>query len=106
MTNEHYTREKQIADELKQEMAALNRRIARLNEWKESGYEEPCQEHDWTLEDFVEHPPVVRAHPFTYTARYKCHRCGMTMERKATVTKETLFDEWQEYRENKGDEEE
>jgi len=103
MTNEHYTREKQIADELKQEMAALNRRIARLNEWKESGYQEPCQEHLWEHEGMhqaTDHTPT------TYIVRFKCHRCGMTMEQKATVTKETLFDEWQEYRENKGSEEE
>jgi len=97
------TREEQIADELKQEMAALNRRIARLNAWKESGYEEPCQEHDWF---YIEMREEVGSDPTTYIVRYKCHRCGMTMEQKATVTKETLFDEWQEYRENKGDEEE
>jgi hypothetical protein len=30
----------------------------------------------------------------------------MTMEQQAVVEQETLFDEWQEYRENKGDEEE
>jgi hypothetical protein len=41
------TREEQIADKLKEEMAALNRRIERLNQWKESGYEEPCHEHPW-----------------------------------------------------------
>lgn len=105
MTNEHYTREKQIADELKQEMAALNRRIARLNEWKESGYQEPCREHPWEYaEMFWE--GEEDSNPTSYIVRFKCHRCGMTMEQKATVTKETLFDEWQEYRENKGDEEE
>ena len=97
------TREKEIADELKQEMAALNRRIARLNEWKESGFGEPCQEHLWEhigMHQATDHTPT------TYIVRFKCHRCGMTMEQKATVTKETLFDEWQEYRENKGEEEE
>jgi hypothetical protein len=30
----------------------------------------------------------------------------MTMEQHAVVKQEILFDEWQEYRENKGDEEE
>ena len=30
----------------------------------------------------------------------------MTMTQKAKVIEETIFDEWQEYRENKGDEEE
>ena len=99
------TREKQIADELKEEMAALNRRIARLNEWKESGYEEPCQEHPWEYtEMFWE--GEGDSNPTSYILRYKCPRCGMTMEQKATVTKETLFDQWQEYRENKGEEEE
>ena len=99
------TREEEIADELKQEMAALNRRIARLNEWKESGYGEPCQEHDWELTRGPFHQ-VVGSDPLTYILRYKCHRCGMTMEQQAVVEQETLFDEWQEYRENKGEEEE
>ena len=103
MTNEHFTREKQIADELKQEMAALNRRIARLNEWKESGYQEPCQEHPW---EYTGMHQEQGANPMTYIVRFKCPRCGMTMEQKAVVEQETLFDEWQEYRENKGDEEE
>ena len=98
------TREEQIADELKQEMAALNRRIARLNAWKESGYEEPCQEHDWFYTEMREE---VGSDPTTwYIIRYKCHRCGMTMEQHAVVKQEILFDEWQEYRANKGDEEE
>ena len=100
------TREEQIADELKQEMAVLNRRIERLNQWKESGYEEPCHEHPW---QYVEMHQDITADLTTYILRFKCPRCGMTMEQQATVTQETLFDEWQEYREkkeNKGDEEE
>ncbi|MEK9699090.1 MAG: hypothetical protein VW270_25155 [Candidatus Poseidoniales archaeon] len=97
------TREKQIADELKEEMAALNRRIARLNQWKESGYGEPCREHLWEHEGMHR---VAYHTPTTYIVRFKCPRCGMTMEQKAVVEQETLFDEWQEYRENKGDEEE
>ena len=102
------TREKEIADELKQEMAALNRRIARLNEWKESGYGEPCQEHPWEYAGMHQERDYrkIITNPTTYTIRYKCPRCGMTMEQKAVVEQETLFDEWQEYRENKGDEEE
>ena len=97
------TREEQIADELKEEMAALNRRIERLNQWKESGYGEPCHEHPW---QYVEMHLATDHTPTTYILRFKCPRCGMTMEQKAVVNKETLFDEWQEYRENKGDEEE
>ena len=106
------TREKQIADELKEEMAALNRRIARLNEWKESGYEEPCQVHIWEYTEMFQEDdsdPLRRPRRCvgtTYIVRYKCHRCGMTMEQRTVVEQETLFDEWQEYRENKGDEEE
>ena len=99
------TREKQIADELKEEMAALNRRIARLNQWKESGYGEPCREHDWGLTHGPFHQ-VLNSNPITFILRYKCDVCGMTMEQRAVVEQETLFDEWQEYRENKGDEEE
>ena len=99
------TREKQIADELKQEMAALNRRIARLNEWKERRYKEPCKvEHSWSwVETFDEHDLIL---PQELFMRYICVRCGMTLERKLVVAQETLFDEWQEYRENKGDDEE
>lgn len=99
------TREKEIADKLKEEMAALNRRIARLNQWKESGYGEPCRDqiHSWHL---IEMNPNINSNPTTYTVRYKCPLCGMTMEQQAVVEQETLFDEWQEYRENKGDEEE
>ena len=98
------TREEQIADELKEEMAALNRRIERLNKWKESGYEEPCQEHVWVHTGMFQEGD---SDPVTwYIIRFKCHRCGMTMEQQAVVKQETLFDEWQEYRQNKGDEEE
>jgi len=103
MTKEYFTREKQIADELKEEMAALNRRIERLNQWKDSGYEEPCQEHVWVHTEMFQEG---NSDPTTYIIRFKCHRCGMTMEQQAVVEQETLFDEWQEYRENKGDEEE
>jgi transcription initiation factor IIE alpha subunit len=98
------TREEQIADKLKEEMAALNRRIERLNQWKESGYEEPCHEHPW---QYVEMHQEGDSDPTTwYIIRFKCPRCGMTMEQHAVVKQEILFDEWQEYRENKGDEEE
>jgi hypothetical protein len=97
------TREEEIADKLKEEMAALNRRIERLNEWKESGYGEPCQEHVWVHTEMFQEGD---SDPLTYIVRFKCHRCGMTMEQQAVVEQETLFDEWQEYRENKGDEEE
>jgi hypothetical protein len=97
------TREKEIADELKEEMAALNRRIARLNEWKASGYQEPCQKHNW---EHLELHENLGSYPTVHYLRYKCHRCGMTMEQRAVVEQETLFDEWQEYRENKGSEEE
>jgi hypothetical protein len=82
------TREKQIADELKEEMAALNRRIAR---------------HPW---EYAGMHQEQGTNPMTYIVRFKCPRCGMTMEQQAVVEQETLFDEWQEYRENKGDEEE
>jgi len=99
------TREEEIADKLKEEMAELNRRIERLNQWKGSGYSEPCQEHAW---QYVEMHQEINADPTTYILRFKCPRCGMTMEQQAVVEQETLFDEWQEYRENKnkGDEEE
>tara|TARA_R100001510_G_C7652338_1_gene210144 strand:- start:214 stop:537 length:324 start_codon:yes stop_codon:yes gene_type:complete len=107
MTKEYFTREKQIADELKEEMAALNRRIERLNQWKDSGYEEPCQSHIWELIDAPQQAIYnIPADPTIYVLRFKCHRCGMTMAQQAVVEQETLFDEWQEYRENKGDEEE
>ena len=99
------TREEQIADELKEEMAVLNRRIERLNQWKESGYGEPCQEHDWEMTRGPFHQ-VIASNPLTFILRFKCPRCGMTMEQQAVVERETLFDEWQEYRENKGEEEE
>ena len=96
-------REQKIADELKEEMAALRRRMEHLQSWKESGYGEPCQEHAW---QYVEMHQDINADPTTYILRFKCPRCGMTMEQQAVVAQETLFDEWQEYRENKGDEEE
>lgn len=118
------TREEEIADELKEEMAALRRRMERFEEWKESGYEEPCQEHVWVHTYMFQ--SNVNTHgsqyhkkkldylqeggsdPPTYIIRFMCHHCGMTMEQQAVVKQETLFDEWQEYRENKnkGDEEE
>jgi len=107
MTKEYFTREKQIADKLKEEMAALNRRIERLNQWKESGYQEPCQSHIWELIDAPQQAIYnIPADPTIYVLRFKCHRCGMTMAQQAVVEQETLFDEWQEYRENKGEEEE
>tara|TARA_R100000278_G_scaffold83232_2_gene63847 strand:+ start:1736 stop:2038 length:303 start_codon:yes stop_codon:yes gene_type:complete len=99
------TREQEIADKLKEEMTALRRRMEHLQAWKESGYKEPCQEHDWELIRGPFHQ-VVGSNPLTYILRYKCDVCGMTMEQQAVVEQETLFDEWQEYRENKGDDEE
>ena len=99
------TREQEIADKLKEEMTALRRRMEHLQAWKESGYKESCQEHDWELIRGPLHQ-VVGGNPLTYILRFKCHRCGMTMEQQAVVEQETLFDEWQEYRENKGDDEE
>ena len=99
------TREKEIEEQIKQQMLVIQQKMERLEAWKSSGYSEPCQEHDWGLTHGPFHQ-VVGSNPLTYILRYKCDVCGMTMEQRATVEQETLFDEWLEYRENKGDEEE
>ena len=97
------TREKEIEEQIKQQMLVIQQKMERLEAWKSSGYSEPCQEHVWVHTEMFQEGD---SDPTTYIIRFKCHRCGMTMEQHAVVKQETLFDEWQEYRENKGDEEE
>ena len=99
------TREKEIEEQIKQQMLVIQQKMERLEAWKSSGYGEPCDEHTWEL---VGYPDIdsFGSNPTIYIMRFKCPRCGMTMEQQAVVEQETLFDEWLEYRENKGDEEE
>lgn len=99
------TREKEIEEQIKQQMLVIQQKMERLEAWKSSGYGEPCQEHDWEMTRGPFHQ-VIASNPLTFILRFKCPRCGMTMEQQAVVEQETLFDEWLEYRENKGDEEE
>ncbi len=99
------TREKEIEEQIKQQMLVIQQKMERLEAWKSSGYGEPCQEHDWEMTRGPFHQ-VIASNPLTFILRFKCPCCGMTMEQRATVEQETLFDEWLEYRENKGDEEE
>ena len=94
------TREEQIEEQIKQQMLLIQQKMDRLAAWKQSGYGEPCVHHHWKLVNYElwEDAP--------YTLYFACDQCGMTMTQKAKVIEETIFDEWQEYRENKGDEEE
>ena len=43
-------RDKQIEDEIKQEMLALQQRMDRLAAWRETNYAEPCVVHQWVVE--------------------------------------------------------
>jgi len=96
------TREEEIEEQIKQQMMLIQQKMDRLAAWKQSGYGEPCVHHHWKLEkvnyELWEDAP--------YDLYFACDQCGMTMTQKAEVIEETIFDEWQEYRENKGDEEE
>lgn len=103
------TREKEIEEQIKQQMLVIQQKMERLEAWKSSGYSEPCQEHVWVhtfIGGAIEMFQEGNSDPLTYIVRFKCHRCGMTMEQQAVVGQETLFDEWLEYREIEGDEEE
>jgi|DEB0MinimDraft_10_1074344.scaffolds.fasta_scaffold06536_10 hypothetical protein len=96
------TKEKEIEKQIKQEMLVIQAKMERLQAWKDSGYGQPCVEHTWQL---LNNPEIILGtNPKIYILKFKCNRCGMAMQEQASVVEETLYDEWQEFREG-GEEE-
>ena len=86
-------KDKQIEDEIKQEMIALQQRMDRLAAWRKTNFADPCVVHQWRIENVVE--DAVAA---AYTIRSKCDSCGMENKEEVDVMAETLYDPWLEFR--------
>jgi len=94
-------RDKQIEDEIKQEMLALQQRMDRLAAWRETNYADPCVEHQWVVEHIT--PYDYNHLGDGYTLKAKCYACGMEKEEKVDVKAQTLYDPWLEFRPNGND---
>ena len=88
-------RDKQIEDEIKQEMIALQQRMDRLAAWRETNYADPCVEHQWVVEHIT---PNDTAPTERYNLKAKCYACGMEKEEEVQVLTQTLYDPWLEFR--------
>ena len=91
-------RDKEIEDEIKQEMLALQQRMDRLKAWRETNYADPCVEHQWVVEHII--PSDVSD---SYAIKAKCYACGMEKEEEVDVKAQTLYDPWLEFRPNGND---
>ena len=91
-------RDKEIEDEIKQEMIALQQRMDRLKAWRETNFADPCVVHQWVVEHII--PSDVSD---SYTIKAKCYTCGMEKEEEVDVKAQTLYDPWLEFRPNGND---
>ena len=89
-------RDKQIEDEIKQEMLALQQRMDRLAAWRETNYADPCVEHQWVVEHIT--PTDAQFDCERYNIKAKCYACGMEKEEEVEVLTQTLYDPWLEFR--------
>ena len=90
-------RDKEIEDEIKQEMFELQKRMDRLAAWRDTNYADPCVEHHWVVEHITSNDtaPTER-----YNLKAKCYACGMEKEEEVQVLTQTLYDQWLEFRPN------
>lgn len=91
-------RDKEIEDEIKQEMIELQKRMDRLAAWRDTNYADPCIVHEWVVKHIVS-SDVSDA----YTVKAKCYACGMEKEEEVDVKAQTLYDPWLEFRPNGND---
>tara|TARA_R110002012_G_scaffold201617_2_gene370625 strand:- start:664 stop:993 length:330 start_codon:yes stop_codon:yes gene_type:complete len=101
-------RDKQIEDEIKQEMLALQQRMDRLAAWRETNFADPCVEHQWVVEHITpnDSPPPngkLQVRYKRYNIKAKCYACGMEKEEEVEVMTQTLYDPWLEFRPNGND---
>ena len=93
-------RDKEIEDEIKQEMIELQKRMDRLAAWRETNYADPCVEHQWVVEHIISDDTAPTE---GYNVKAKCYACGMEKEEEADVKAQTLYDPWLEFRPNGND---
>ena len=91
-------RDKEIEDDITQEMIALQQRMDRLKAWRETNFADPCVVHQWVVEHII--PSDVSD---SYTIKAKCYACGMEKEEEVDVKAQTLYDPWLEFRPNGND---
>ena len=96
-------RDKEIEDEIKQEMLALQQRMDRLAAWRDTNYADPCVEHEWVVEHITPYPYDTAVPTERYNIKAKCYACGMEKEEVVEVMTQTLYDPWLEFRPNGND---
>lgn len=100
-------KEKQIEQNIREQMLALELQMKRLQEWRDTGYSETiCNDdmHDWVEKDRHRHYDTINGNMEVELIVDTCQICGIERFSRFVIEHEQLTDEWLEFREG-GEEE-
>ena len=100
-------KEKQIEQDIREQMLALESQMKRLQQWRDTGYSATtCTEHmhNWVEKDRHRHYDLINGNMEVIVIIDTCQTCGLEKFSKHVLESEQFSDEWLEFREG-GEEE-